>query len=88
LTQQILDELVEASILSYAEAKKNKDVSYQPARDINAITISAVIEALEQNGVEDIPVARTAKFGHLSEAMKTLNEEIEKSPANRLLKDI
>jgi membrane protein len=88
LTQQILDELVEASILSYAEAKKNKDVSYQPARDINAITISAVIEALEQNGVEDIPVARTDELGHLSEALKTLNEGIEKSPANRLLKDI
>jgi membrane protein len=88
LTQQILDELVEASILSHAEAKKNKDVSYQPAIDINSITINSVIGALEQNGVEDIPVARTVELGHLSEALKMLNEEIEKSPANRLLKDI
>ncbi|MGA7144725.1 MAG: YihY/virulence factor BrkB family protein [Desulfobacterales bacterium] len=88
LARQILDELVEASILSYTKAEKNKDVSYQPARDINTITINTVIEALEQNGVDNIPVAQTPELSHLSEALKTLNEEIEKSPANRLLKDI
>ena len=88
LVQQILDELVEAGILSYTEAKKNKELSYQPARDINTITISAVIEALDQKGIDNIPVAQTAELSHLSEALKTLNEEIEKSPANRLLKDI
>ena len=88
LTQQILDELVEAGILSDTEDRKNKKVSYQPARDINAITITAVIEALEQKGVDNIPVAQTVELRYLSEALKTLNDEIEKSPANRLLKDI
>ncbi len=88
LVQQLLDELVEARILSETEAPKNKDVSYQPARDINAITINTVIEALEQNGVDNIPVAQTTELSHLSQALKTLNEEIEKSPSNRLLKDI
>jgi len=88
LVQQILDELVETGILSDTEVKKNKEMSYQPARDINAITINSVIEALEQKGVDNIPVAQTAELRHLSEALKTLNDEIEKSPANRLLKDI
>ena len=88
LVQQILDELVETGILSDTEVKKNKEMSYQPARDINAITINSVIEALEQKGADNIPVAQTAELRHLSEALKTLNDEIEKSPANRLLKDI
>ena len=88
LTQQILDELVEAGILSDTENKKNKTVSYQPARDINTLTINSVIDALEQKGVDNIPVAQTVELRHLSEALKTLNDEIEKSPANRLLKDI
>ena len=88
LVQQILDELVEARILSHTEIKENKDVAYQPARDINTIAVNTVIEALEQNGDDNIPVAQTAELSHLSEALKTLNEEIEKSPANRLLKDI
>jgi len=88
LVEQILEELVEAGIVSDTEVKKNKEMSYQPARDINAITINTVIEALDQKGVNNIPVAQTAELRHLSEALKTLNEEIEKSPANRLLKDI
>ena len=88
LVQQILDELVEAGILSDTEDKINEKVSYQPARDINAITINSVIEALEHKGVDNIPVAQTAELKHLSESLKTLNDEIEKSPANRLLKDI
>jgi membrane protein len=88
LVEQILEELVEAGILSDTEVKKNKEMSYQPARDINAISINTVIEALEQKGVNNIPVAQTAELRHLSEALKTLNEEIEKSSANRLLKDI
>jgi len=88
LVQQILDELVETGILSDTEFNKNKEMSYQPAQDINAITINSVIEALEQKGVDNIPVAQTAELKHLSESLKTLNDEIEKSPANRLLKDI
>lgn len=88
LVQQILEELVEVGILSDTKVKENKEMSYQPARDINAITINSVIEALEQRGVDNIPVAQTAELRHLSEALKTLNDEIEKSPANRLLKDI
>jgi membrane protein len=88
LVEQILKELVEAGILSDTEVKKNKEMSYQPARDINAITINTIIEALEQKGVNNIPVAKTTELRHLSEALKTLNEEIEKSPANCLLKDI
>jgi len=88
LARQILYELVEAGILSETEDKKNEKVSYQPARDINAITINSVIKALEQKGVDNIPIEQTDGLNHLSEALKTLNDEIEKSPANRLLKDI
>ena len=88
LTQQILFELVEAGILSDTEDKKNKKVSYQPARDINTITINSVIEALDHKGVDNIPIAQTSELKHLSEALKTLNDEIEKSPANCLIKDI
>lgn len=88
LLQQILDELVEAGILSDTRVKKNDEISYQPARDINAITINSVIKALEQKGVNNIPIAQTAEIKHLSEALKTLNDEIETSQANRLLKDI
>jgi len=38
--------------------------------------------------LDNIPVAQTAELKSLSESLKALNDEIEKSPANRLIKDI
>jgi membrane protein len=88
LVKQILDELVEVDILSNTERKENTEVFYQPARSINLITIRSVIQALEQKGINSIPIAQTTELKQLSEAMKTLNDEFEKSSANQLLKDI
>jgi len=88
LVQQILDELVDVGVLSTTELKENEALSFQPARDINFITIRSIIQALEQKGIDIIPVAQTAELESLSEALKAMNDEIEKSSANRLLKDI
>jgi len=88
LVQQLLDELVESEIFSIIEIKGNEKLAYQPARDINFITIKSIIEALEQKGVDNIPVAQTPELQSLSEVLATFGAEIEKSPANCLLKDI
>lgn len=88
LVQQLLDELVESEIFSITEIKENENLAYQPARDINIITINSIIKTLEQKGVDNIPVAQTPELQSLSEVLSTFSDEIEKSPANRLLKDI
>lgn len=88
LVQQTLDELVEGGIFSYAETKENNELFYQPARDINGITIKSIIEALERRGVDNIPVAQTSELKILSETLQAFSDVIEKSPSNRLLKDI
>ncbi len=88
LVQEVLDELVDSEILSITEIKGNEILAYQPARDINIITIKSIIEALEQKGVDNIPVAQTPELQSLSEVLSTFSDEIENSPANCLLKDI
>jgi len=88
LVQQILDELVESRFFSNTEIKEYKALAYQPACDINIITIKSIIQALDQKGVDNIPIAQTAELKSLSEVLKLFSNEIEKSPANRLLKDI
>ena len=88
LVQQLLDELVESEIFSITEIKENEKLAYQPARDINIITVKSIIEALEHKGVDNIPVAQTPELQSLSEVLWTFSAEIEKSPANLLLKDI
>lgn len=88
LVHQILDELVETGIFSITENKENEALSYQPAFDINMISVKSIIDALDQKGVNHIPVAETPELKSLSETLQSFSDEIEKSPANRLLKDI
>jgi membrane protein len=88
LVQKIIDELVRAGIFSYAETKENNERFYQPARDINGMTIKSIIEALDRIGVDNIPVAQTSELEVLSETLQSFNDVIEGSPSNRLLKDI
>jgi hypothetical protein len=52
------------------------------------MTIQYVLEALDQKGTDDIPVAKTEDYRALSDALKNFSDTMEKSPANKLLKDI
>ena len=43
---------------------------------------------LERCGISDIPVEPTPELDTLAESLKTFRDELEKSPANRILRDI
>ena len=88
LVHNILFNLVESGLVSEIKTKVDKELAYQPARDINKLTIQYVIEALEQSGTDTIPVAKTEDYQALSEALRDFGEAMEESSANRLLKDI
>lgn len=88
LVHQILYELVECGVAAETRTKEYKEFAYQPARTINVLTIKYVIDALEQRGADNIPVAQTKELKTLSETLQTFNDTIEKSSANKLLKDL
>ncbi|MBF0522262.1 MAG: YihY/virulence factor BrkB family protein [Candidatus Omnitrophica bacterium] len=88
LVRDILFELSEAGIISKLMDSTDKQAAYQPARDINDLTICFVNDALDKKGVGDIPVAQTAELVKLSESLQNFETQIENSMDNRLLKDI
>ena len=88
LVHTILYDLVESRVVSETRIRDNQIFGYQPARDIHTLTIKSVVDAIEQNGTNSIPVARNEEFGALSAAVEKIREEMEASPANKLLKDI
>jgi len=88
LVRQILHELVQGGIISEITAVEKMVPAYQPALDINRLTIAYVLEALDQRGTHAIPVAQTEALNALSEALRGLREAIDRSRGNRLLKDI
>lgn len=88
LVQQILYDLEESGIFVEIRVNNDKDIAYQPARDPEAMTIQYVIDAMERKGSDDIPVARSEELDKISEALKTFNDQIAISPANKRLKEI
>jgi len=88
LVHQILYELTESGIVSDVTTAEYKELAYQPARDINSLTVKFVIEALEKRGVDIVPVTRSAELEKLVATMESFSKMIENSPENKLLKDL
>jgi membrane protein len=88
LVDSILHDLVESGVVAETRTRQDHDFGYQPARDIHTLSIKFVIDAIERNGSSSIPVARNEEFSALAAAIAKFREEMEASPANKLLKDI
>jgi membrane protein len=88
LTNQILHDLTECGSAAIVRDEENGDGAYQPARDINVLTVRFVVDALEDRGLDTIPVAHTEASQSLSRILDAFRKENEHSPSNRLLKDI
>ena len=88
LVHQILYELTASELVSEVKVKDEKVVGFQPARDPEILTVKYAMDALEKRGSESVPVAPTEEFQKLTEIMTTFSDLIEKSPANKKLKDI
>jgi membrane protein len=88
LVRQILYELVEARVLSEVKLDDTETMAYQPARDIEDLTITNVLNQLNQQGVNWIPLDNTGDLEKLKGRLMQFQEVIEKSPANVPLKDI
>ncbi|HYQ59548.1 MAG TPA: YhjD/YihY/BrkB family envelope integrity protein [Desulfatiglandales bacterium] len=88
LVNEILFELVASGLASEVKTDEGRGIAYEPAKDPDAMTIKNVIDMLEQHGSDDIPVAQTEELRQLSESLKTFSDVIEKTEANRKLKEI
>ena len=88
LVRQILFELLESGIVSQVKTESETEGAFQPARITDKLTIKCVIDALEERGSDDIPVAQSEELERISQSLKGFDEMIRNSPANRPLKDL
>jgi membrane protein len=89
LVQLALADLVAAHILIATAGRKPDEPGFQPAMDIQLLTLQRVSDALESGGVAEASILpsdeNTAK---LREALRRLSQAAAESPANQLLKDL
>jgi len=87
LITDVLFGLVSANVLSEIKGE-DKVIMYQPARDVNQLYVSTVINMLEKDGASDIHLEETEKMKKLRSLLDRMNEELNSSQENILLKDI
>jgi membrane protein len=88
LLQNLLDELSACGILSETMQQRGAAVCYQPAKSTEALTLAAVIEALEQHGAPSVHMADSAELEALSLRLGALTRHMAESPDNVCVKDI
>jgi membrane protein len=88
LVRELLRELREAGVISQVLLDDDRTAAYQPARSLDGITVQYVIDALEQRGIDDIPVAKSKELKKISTYLKVFHDQIARSSSNRRLKDI
>jgi membrane protein len=88
LVRSVLSDLIEARLLSEVCSDHREDVAYQPACDIDRLTVSAVLEQLDQQGINALPVAESPGLNRLRETLKRFHDISEQSPVNVRLRDL
>jgi membrane protein len=88
LVNDIVFELVEAGILAELAAENPKDRSYQPAVDINKMTVEYIYHHMELVGGNQMHVTESDELTRITRIHEHLLHSIKESPSNILLKDL
>jgi membrane protein len=86
LVRGIVYELTQVRVLS--PVPPEGEPCYQPAQDVNRLTVSTVLQALRMRGSDQIPMKRDAAFERLAKTLDRFDQLIAKAPENKPLKDV
>jgi membrane protein len=88
LVNELVYDLVAAGILAELSADNPKDRSYQPAIDINRITVEYVYSQMGLMGGDHMVVTESDELGRIARIHEHMLHSIKESPSNILVKDI
>ena len=88
LARSIINEFVSAGIFIEMKTEQEKEIAYQPGITESKFTIKNVIEALEKNGVNTLPINDTNELIHINKLMYDLDESLNTKLGNTLIKDL
>jgi len=88
LVQQVLDNLSACGIISEILDTSTRTIAYQPAKNIDLLTIGYVTQALRQHGNDSLPLASSPELEAITIQLQSLKKELEQSSHNIVLKDL
>lgn len=88
LVREILQDLQSVGLVSLVQENGNKERFYQPAMDINKMTIVYVLSRLDKYGTEQASVLKTPDYEKVIYILEKFDKMISKSDPNVLIKNL
>lgn len=88
LSRDILNDLTEASLVSVIHENEQKERLYQPAMDINKLTINYVLSRLDKKGFVPKMVVKTKEYDKVVDILDKYDKLMAASDSNILIKDL
>jgi membrane protein len=88
LARDILDDLTRVNLVSEIHEHEHKQSLYQPAVDINKLSVSFVLDRLNRKGSDHQVTVRNKEFEKVIKILEKYNKLIAKSDSNILIKDL
>lgn len=86
--RQLLQELIDVGLVVETTSGTKHQVTFQPGRTIENLTVKEVLDAYERLGIPYDTVSRSDKEENISNYLKNISEVVEKAPGNVLIKKI
>lgn len=88
MATQLLSHLTESQMVAVVSTASVNGQAFQPARDIQLISVAEVLEAWDKLGDEVLPLTTDAPTESIRRTLKALRQEMQQSSANCLVKDL
>jgi membrane protein len=88
VARKVLADLDDATFIKEERIEKIEEDAFQPAFDINQMTVKRVIDKLEHIGLDFMIAKHTKEFDKLKSTLDGFNTTLEKHPKNILVKDM
>jgi membrane protein len=88
LVREILDELSKINLVSEIHEHDQKQSLYQPALDINKLTVSFVLSRIDKRGMEHTFTVKNKEYDRVIGILEKYEKLMAKSDSNILIKDL
>lgn len=87
LTSKVMERLVHSKMVNEV-LQDDEEVAYQPASSTDRITLVSILTALDQQGVDELPLARSPQMEAVEGRFEELLNKLESAPENILIRQI
>jgi len=88
LMRENIDELLEAGLICKVMPVNETNIAYNPAIDVNKLTVGYIIKSVDNHGDDKFPVKENDAYRKMENIIKEFHELIQKSPLNAKLAEI